>query len=185
MRWPCGVQIAFEVSLLHPDEAPGYGSAQRAEEERRARLDPTSITSTWVRIEFMHALGRRIEEKVLKAPGYTLAGAETLSLLVPACVATPSTLAATFVFAHLVDLAALNAQFNGLLESSRFESAYLHLQVGGNAVFEWRRSNGWKMRRAPDDIRQEDREILAMLKEHGGFRPNGRLPNTRILGRWP
>ena len=94
--------------------------------------------------------------------------------------------AATYVIAPLVLVEQLNAACHELLQQSLFQQhAYLHLQLSGNAVFEWSRATGWRSdQRQPDDGGRESRQTLDMLREHGGFGRDGLLPNTEVVGRW-
>jgi hypothetical protein len=172
-----GSREAFEVTQLHPDEAPGQGSAARAEEGRHAKRDLPPALS-WIPTNAEPAIHLRIEEKVKKAPGYHLESDETLSLLLVASLPDSGAVAATTVFPFLLELGRLNNALHELLVSSRFESVYLHLMLAG-AVYGWDRAARWHVVRAADDSAVEGREILGILKSHGGFGPGGVLPGTR------
>jgi hypothetical protein len=174
-----GARQAFEVTQLHPDEVPGQGSAVRAAEEQHAKRDPLAGYSMWIRTDALPAIRNRVEEKVKKASGYRLESEETLSLLLVASLPESGAVAATTVFAFLLDVQRLNETLHELLVSSRFESVYLHLMLVG-AVYRWDRAARWHVVRAADDFVVESREILGFLKSHGGFGPAGQLPGTRF-----
>jgi hypothetical protein len=90
--------------------------------------------------------------------------------------------AATFVFAPFLSVEQLNGEFDELLANSRFDHAYVHLILSGNAVWGWSRGPGWCVLRNPDDISHEGRQMLDMLKDSAA---DGLLPRTTITGRWP
>jgi hypothetical protein len=136
----------FEVTAIHPDEVPGRGSAVRSAEARYAKKHPGTSQPTWIQPNPMPAIRHRIEEKVGKAEGYMLRANETLSLLLVGSLAQEGAVAATFVFSFLVKPEQLN-QLDEILGTSRFQHAYLHLQLSGNQVWEWTRSEGWHVLR--------------------------------------
>lgn len=139
---PDGSVEVFEVTEIHPDESPGHGSTIRSVEARHAKNHPGTPRPTWIRPNPMPAIRYRIEEKVRKAEGYVLRAGETLSLLLVGSLAQEGAVAATFVFSFLVNPAQLK-ELGEILGTSRFQHAYLHLQLSGNDVWEWTRIGGW------------------------------------------
>ena len=139
---------------------------------------------TWIQTAFMPALRHRIEQKIRKAPDYVVVPGETLSLLLVGSIAKLGAVAATYVIAQLVSVEQLNAELHQILACSRFQYAYLHLQLSGNAVFEWSRESGWRLKRPPNNDNAAAREALDLLKAHGGFGPDGLLPGTELRGSW-
>lgn len=185
VTWPNGWREVFEVTQIHPDEVPGEGSAARAAEEQRARLDPTSTAAVWLQTEFMPAIRYRIEEKVRKAAKYDVRPGESLSLLIVGSLPKLVGWASTHVIGFLVPVGQLDAVTSDLLSRSRFQRAYLHLPLSDNAVFEWTRTSGWQIKRQSDNYGEESRQMLEQIKARGGVDSYGRLPGTQILGRWP
>jgi hypothetical protein len=177
-----GSAETFEVTEIHPDEAPGQGSAARANEERRAKREPQTPVSSWIRLEALGAIRYRIEQKVEKSSGYAVPSNATLSLLLVGSLPKMGAAAATFVFAPFLSVEQLNGEFDELLANSRFDHAYVHLMLSGNAVWGWSRGPGWCVLRTPDDISHEGRQMLDMLKDSAA---DGFLPTTTITGRWP
>jgi len=173
----------FEVTEIHPDEAPdGGGSLARAQEEQRARADPHGIVCSAVPADPLPGVLRRIEEKCRKAPGYMVRPHETLSLLLAGSLPMIGAPASTFVFPPFLDLERLDGESHDTLARSRFKRAYLHLHLSGNAVWEWNRASRWFVRRPPDDTSREGREMLKAIK---GLGSGDVLPGTKIVGRWP
>jgi hypothetical protein len=172
----------FEVTEVHPDERSRRGgSPARAQEERRAKGNPHAIVPSWVPVEALPAIRRRVEEKCKKAVGYTVQPHETLSLLLMGSLPLIGALASTYVFAPFVTVDRLNAELHECLAASRFQRAYLYLPFSGNAAWGWAPKTGWTVLLAPQDIAQEGREVLEALKPLGsGVVP----PGTQIFG-WP
>lgn len=170
-----------EVTEIHPDEDPNRGSASRQREERRARGNPHAIVPSWIPTEALPAIRLRIDDKIEKAAGYAVQPHETLSLLLEGSLPLIGAVASTYVFAPLVTLDRLNAELHECLTASRFQRAYLHLTLSGNAVWEWTRKKGWTVLCRPEDIAYEGRKMLDALKPRGsGVVP----PGTKIFG-WP
>jgi hypothetical protein len=176
-----GSAEAFEITEIHPDELPDGGSEARALEMRRAKGDPSAIAASWVAIDALPALRRRIEQKARKSRCYEVLPGDLLSLLLVGSVPEIGALASTYIFAPQLPLDRLNGEIHELLAGSRFQRAYLHLPLSGNAVWGWTRQTRWSVLRVPEDTSKEGRETLEALRGLG----NGvLLPGTKLFG-WP
>jgi hypothetical protein len=171
----------FEVTVIHPDETPGGGSEARRQEMLRARGSTNAIVPSWVAAQAVPAIRRRVEQKANKSAGYLVAPGETLSLLLVGSLPQVGALASTFIFAPFVTLEQLNSQLSENLLRSRFQAAYLHLPLSGNAAWGWARQSGWTVLCAPEDSAQEGRQTLDALR---GLGAGGLLPGTQVFG-WP
>lgn len=178
--WPGGTTEAFEVTEVHPDEAPGQGSATREREERRAKAAPNELAMTWLQPDSMPAIVHRVAAKTRKAANYALDANQPLSLLLVGTLRLPAALAATFVVPDWLSVARLNQDLHEALDGSRFARAYLHLQLQ-HAVWEWNRPGGWRVVRSPQPA-EDGWSTISELKRQAG--PGG-LPPTKIVGSWP
>jgi hypothetical protein len=175
-------RAAFEVTQIHPDEVRGQGSAMRTAEERRAKHDPSASVLSWVPTNAMPSIRIRVEEKVKKAAHYAVQPNETLSLLLVGSIPKIGAIAATTIILPFLSVDQLNTELHEVLGKSRFQHAYLHLPLAGNAVWGWDGAQGWRVLRDADDNSREGREILQQLRSQGGFGPDGLLPGTQITG---
>lgn len=169
----------FEVTEIHPDENPPRGSPARRQEERRARGGPHAIVPHWIPTEALPAIRLRIDNKVEKAVGYAVQPHETLSLLLVGSIPLNGAAASTYVFAPFITVGRLNAVLHECLAASRFQRAYLHLPLSGNAEWGWTRQTGWTVLCAPEDIAYEGRNMLEALNRRGS---DGILPGMQIFG---
>jgi hypothetical protein len=117
---------------------------------------------------------------VRKSSSYTVLPGESLSLLLVAALAMPIAAASTSIAWPFLNENALNKYLHAALCASRFERAYLHLQLW-HGLWEWRRPKGWSVLQAPRSA-EDGNEALTMLRQHAGCRI---LPGTEIVGRWP
>jgi hypothetical protein len=178
-----GSREAFEARQLHPDEVLDQGSGARAEGEQRAKRGPLAATLSWIAAGPVPAIYHRIEEKIKKAPSYRLEPTETLSLLLVALLPESCAVASTTMFPFLPGVKCLNSALHKVLVSSRFENVFLHVMLGGNAVYGWnRRARSHKLR-AADDSASGSRQILKLLRSNGRFGRGGLLPRTRARQR--
>ena len=160
--WPDGSCDVFEVTEVHPDENPGYGSAARADEERHLRRDSQAIHGTWIQSTPIPAIGYRIADKIRKAQGYIVNANEPLSLLLVGGLLKPGAVAATSVVPQFLTTELLNQHFHESLANSRFDQAYLHLQLFG-AIWVWDKIKGWRVLQPPN-LFHEGRSALEMLR---------------------
>jgi hypothetical protein len=179
VRHADGAVEIFEVTEIHPDENPPRGSSARRQEERRTRGNPHAIVPYWIPTEALPAIRLRIDNKVEKAAGYAVQPHETLSLLLVGSLPQNGAVASTYVFAPFITVERLNAVLHQCLAASRFQRAYLHLPLSGNAVWGWDRQTAWTVLCAPEEIACEGRDMLAALK---GLGSDGILPGTQIFG---
>jgi hypothetical protein len=175
--WANGTSNAFEVTEVHPDEVPGKGSVIRADEERRKKRNPRELAAMWIPTNGIRAIKHRVQEKAKKSSDYVIGVNEPLYLLLVGALAEPGAVAATFVPWQFLTVDMLNQELNALLENSRFQCAYLHLQIP-HALWEWSRPNGWRIVRAPQSF-DDGRSTLEMLRENANL---GVLPGTHIIG---
>jgi hypothetical protein len=178
--WRSGDTDVVEVTEVHPDEVLGQGSAARADEEQRARRDPQDTTLRWIEANALPALSHRVLEKVRKSSGYALQPGESLSLLLAASLAMYGAAASTSIAWPFLNETVLNQHLHAALCASRFERAYLHLQLW-HGLWEWSRPQGWRALQAPRSV-EDGNEALAMLRQHAG---RALLPGTEVVGRWP
>lgn len=172
----------FEVTEIHPDERPGKGSAARGAEELRASRDPQGLYLSWIHTNAIPAIRYRFERKERKALKYEVQPGESLSLLLVGSIPRIGAVASTLVIEAFQTTERLNTELNELLLKSRFQCAYLHLPLSGNALWGWDRQSGWHVRRSPDDLSAPGRQMLGALRSLGGFSPDGLLPGTQVFG---
>jgi hypothetical protein len=106
----------------------------------------------WGNLKFISALRFRIEQKVAKAKGYDGTRYDDLRLLVVGQVPEIGGIASTYVVPSFIDLRELNESLHPLLLTSCFSTAYFFLFFDG-MVYEWSRSEQWRIVRGPTEQR--------------------------------
>ena len=108
-------------------------------------------------------LKARIEDKIIKAEQYDLSQINELWLLILAQQPSLGALAATYIFASLIDPKQLDQLFHDKLLASRFSRVYLHLNAD-HAIWGWDKTKAWHVVRRGETSDLSGREALNMIR---------------------
>jgi hypothetical protein len=131
--------------MLHPDE--GQSSSHKGSDRRReeARFkDSTQPYAMWGTPNPILGLKYRIEEKCKKT--YPQVNFDEAILLVVSGLPKIGAVVSTSSLEPFLDIDKMNTVLSPMLDSSRYDSAYLFnmMGVGGESVYEWRKKLGWR-----------------------------------------
>lgn len=136
-----GRQIGIQVTDFSADEGVGDPRRSlRATEKRNAaqgRFPTYSIPLQHQRA----ALQRRIRAKLKIAAGHDFKEFDEVWLLVSASLARPDSIASTFIVTPFLTADDLNCDLDAELKRSKYDRAFVHVQVG-DSVYEWTRGPG-------------------------------------------
>jgi len=144
-----GRKIGIQVTDFSVDEAiadPRRGL--RATERENARRERYSAYSLPLAHDRRRALRMRVLDKIEKARGYTFVEYDEVWLVVGAGLALNHAVVSTFLPTMFVSVDDLNTDLDAELRRSKYQRAFVHVEVGGT-VFEWLRDRRWQRTETP------------------------------------
>jgi hypothetical protein len=144
-----GRKIGIQVTDFSVDEAiadPRRGL--RATERKNARQG--RYPAYWLPLahDRRRALRIRVLDKIEKARGYTFSEYGEVWLVVGASLALDHAVVSTFLPTMFASLDDLNTDLDAELCRSKYQRAFVHVEVGGT-VFEWSRDRRWQRTETP------------------------------------
>src|SRR5438309_8629745 len=120
----------------------------RATERENARRERYSAYSLPLAHDRQRALRIRVLDKIEKARGYTFGEYYEVWLVVGAGLALNHAVVSTFLPTMFVSVDDLNTDLDAELRRSKYQRAFIHVEVGGT-VFEWLRDRRWQRTETP------------------------------------